>query len=366
MSKLQEQLQDLQGRLEAESNKPVAIPEMLDFQKIFMETKAHKRAIDLELRQIDLNQRDQHVQFLTAFMPDSFMNRGGRCFIVCEIKFFFASLVILKKKFFFLGDHDAILLLLLMPRLLYKCDILLGQITDKFPRVEKITRVAVVKEDGVVQFACRCRLSYYLYSCEVNFYLKLKIAFVALKLVIYFFYFFFQMVLHQFIHGLDSCNAETLLKAGSKYPEVAVQEKIIDSYLESVKKDQLDENILTEPLEKCLNYLEAMRGILFEGSLEKVHESHFIKDLCQALSSACDSIHVDCQAIQSMFSVSSKRRIFLGKKYRRISCLVLPTMKLPFHKKLKFFSTRYLNIIVIVLYFFFFFRGLNQAGKSVY
>lgn len=79
MSKLQEQLQDLQGRLEAESNKPVAIPEMLDFQKIFMETKAHKRAIDLELRQIDLNQRDQHVQFLTAFMPDSFMNRGGWC-----------------------------------------------------------------------------------------------------------------------------------------------------------------------------------------------------------------------------------------------------------------------------------------------
>lgn len=50
---------------------------MLDFHKVFTETKAHKRAIDLELRQIELNQKDKHVQLLTAFMPDSFLSRGG-------------------------------------------------------------------------------------------------------------------------------------------------------------------------------------------------------------------------------------------------------------------------------------------------
>lgn len=114
------------------------------------------------------------------------------------------------------------------------------------------------------------------------------------------------MVLHQFMYGLDTCTAETLLKAGSKYPEVAMQEKIIDSYMESVKKDQLDENILTEPLEKCLNYVETMRSILLE-SHGKIHESHYVKDLCQALTAACDSILTDCLSLQFMFAVRKNK-----------------------------------------------------------
>lgn len=77
VSKLQEQIQELHGKLEAESKKPLPVPEIVDFQKIFLETKAHKRAVDLELRQLDLNQKEQHVQFLMAFMPESFVNRGG-------------------------------------------------------------------------------------------------------------------------------------------------------------------------------------------------------------------------------------------------------------------------------------------------
>lgn len=59
-----------------------------------------------------------------------------------------------------------------MPRLLWKCDILSGQINDKFQRVEGIQRKAVIKEDKVVQYACRCRMCYYLYSCQVSITLK--------------------------------------------------------------------------------------------------------------------------------------------------------------------------------------------------
>lgn len=89
VAKLQEQLQDLQGKLDEEAKKPVGIPDMLDFQKVFTETKAHKRAIDLELRQIELTQKDTHVQLLMAFMPDSFLSRGGKISITCI--YFFTS-----------------------------------------------------------------------------------------------------------------------------------------------------------------------------------------------------------------------------------------------------------------------------------
>lgn len=78
VQKLQEQSLDLKQRLETESNKPVsALPEILDFKKMFTDTKAHTKAIDLELRRLDVQQLQQHIKYLTAFMPDTFINRGG-------------------------------------------------------------------------------------------------------------------------------------------------------------------------------------------------------------------------------------------------------------------------------------------------
>lgn len=79
VQKLQEQSQDLQHRLEKATSKPVSnLPEIMDFKKMFTETKAHTKAIDLELRRIDVQQLQQHIRYLSSFMPDMFMNRGGR------------------------------------------------------------------------------------------------------------------------------------------------------------------------------------------------------------------------------------------------------------------------------------------------
>lgn len=47
------------------------------FQKVFAETKAQTTAIDLELRRIEAKEAALHVQYLSSFMPDGFMKRGG-------------------------------------------------------------------------------------------------------------------------------------------------------------------------------------------------------------------------------------------------------------------------------------------------
>jgi dynactin 1 len=143
VQKLQEQSLQLQSRLESETSKPVsALPEILDFTKMFNETKAHTKAIDLELRRVDIQQLQNHIKYLTSYMPDSFMNRGG--------------------------DHDAVLVLLLIPRMIYKTDILLGQIKDKFPPVDKIDRAAILKGHTVEQCSFRCRASFYIYALQVR------------------------------------------------------------------------------------------------------------------------------------------------------------------------------------------------------
>ena len=80
VQKLQEANQQLRESLERETNKPMgAPPEVIDYQKMFTETKTFTKTIDLELRKLDVQQALQHVSYLCNYMPDSFMARGG-CF----------------------------------------------------------------------------------------------------------------------------------------------------------------------------------------------------------------------------------------------------------------------------------------------
>lgn len=50
---------------------------------------------------------------------------------------------------------------------------------------------------------------------------------------------YFQATLHQFLYGLNSCSPDTLLKVGAAYPEMAVQEKAVDMFVELLRKDQV-------------------------------------------------------------------------------------------------------------------------------
>ena len=67
---VQEQNQSLRDALEKETNKPVAASsaaaEMIDFKKMFAETKAHSRAIDMELRQCEVEESRCVVRYETV------------------------------------------------------------------------------------------------------------------------------------------------------------------------------------------------------------------------------------------------------------------------------------------------------------
>ncbi|XP_017784402.1 PREDICTED: dynactin subunit 1 isoform X2 [Nicrophorus vespilloides] len=263
VQKLQDQSLDLQHRLEKESSKPVsALPEILDFKKMFTETKAHTKAIDLELRRVDVQQLQQHIKYLTAFMPDTFMNRGG--------------------------DHDAVLILLLVPRLVYKTELLISQIRDKFPAVEKIDTAAVFKGHAVEQFAFRCRLSYHIFAL--------------------------QTILHQYYYALNSCKPEALLKVGGTYPEMGAQEKVIDGFVELVKRDQLDENVPTEILEKCVGYFNTMYPVLLSTE-NKLNHTQLLNDTVKMLVAACDGINNDALVIRTLIETSNVGDIGLLAQY---------------------------------------------------
>ncbi|XP_014258931.1 dynactin subunit 1 isoform X2 [Cimex lectularius] len=250
VQRFQEENQELRSQLEITSKSSSlstsAIPEMLDFKKMFAETKAHARAIELELRHMEVQQAQQHVQYLLSYMPDTFLTRGG--------------------------DGDAIMLVLLMPRLLAKCQVLISQLRDKFPPVTTVDKSNVTSAQ---QFSAMSRFSAHIHML--------------------------QAILHQFVHSLNTCKPEMLLKVGASYPNMAQQEKALDSYIEMLKREQVDENLNTESLEKIVTYFNTLHPMLMlQGDDCSIHEGLLLADIGKGLLCALDSVQTDISIISAI------------------------------------------------------------------
>ena len=113
--------------------------------------------------------------------------------------------------------------------MLWKVNILSSQIKDKFSPVE-ITKANVFKNHEVERFTFGGHMILKLSSLELT--------------------------LNQFHHALNSCSPETFLKMGTLYPEMSAHERAVDFYIELLRKDQLDENVPIETIEKCMNYFQ--------------------------------------------------------------------------------------------------------------
>lgn len=134
-----------------------------------------------------------------------------------------------------------------------------------------IDRVSVVKGHSVEQYAFRSRLCACMYAL--------------------------QTTLGCFESALNVCNPEALLKIGAAFPEMVAQEKSVDSLIELAKRDQLDENLSVDAVEKCCEYFSTMFSILFGGSAS-INQARLVVNGTRSLGSACDAIATDAAAIK--------------------------------------------------------------------
>ncbi|XP_037036210.1 dynactin subunit 1 isoform X2 [Bradysia coprophila] len=248
VQKLNDQNAELRDR--AATNEPVkqnAIAEAIDFKQVFAESKAHTRAIDLQLRQIELKQSNEHVRLLTAFMPETFLARGS--------------------------DNDAVLVILLVSRIVFKAGIIVGQAKERFQTVDIIDRNAVVQGHAVQEFSFKSRLLHHVHNL--------------------------QAVMHQFLYGLNVSTPETLLKAGASLPEMIAQEKVIDGVVELLKANQLDENSSTDNLEKCVTFFNAMYSVLLAND-NLTNEVQLVRDYTASITACCDALATDSASMQAL------------------------------------------------------------------
>ncbi|KAL0970035.1 hypothetical protein UPYG_G00236240 [Umbra pygmaea] len=185
--------------------------ELFDFKIKFAETKAYAKAIEMELRKMEVSQANRQVSLLTSFMPDSFLRHGG--------------------------DHDCILVLLLIPRLICKAELISKQAQEKFDLNGHSVERTGVKMRGPAgeQLSFASGLVY------------------SLTLL--------QAILHKYEQALNTCSVEVYKRMGTLYSEMCVHERSLDFLIDLLHKDQLDETVQVEPLTKAIKYYQQLYSI---------------------------------------------------------------------------------------------------------
>ncbi|KAK3523426.1 hypothetical protein QTP86_032731 [Hemibagrus guttatus] len=183
--------------------------ELFDFKIKFAETKAYAKAIEMELRKMEVQQANRQVSLLTSFMPDSFLRHGG--------------------------DHDCILVLLLVPRLICKAELISKQAQEKFDLNENIAERSGLRGSAGEQLSFASGLVY------------------SLTML--------QATLHKYEQALNQCGVDVFKRMGTLHSEMSVHERSLDFLIELLHKDQLDETVQVEPLTKAIKYYQQLYSI---------------------------------------------------------------------------------------------------------
>ncbi|CAL1528730.1 unnamed protein product [Lymnaea stagnalis] len=237
VANLQDQLRSKQQESETKVETPTV--ELMDFKTKFAETKAYAKTIDMELRRLDVHQANSHIKMLLSFMPEAFMGRGG--------------------------DHDAICVLLMIPRIINKAELLASQVKDKYEVADKIERDHVLKNHKAEQ----CSFAHHLN-------LLLNILHGTMK---------------QYESALNSCSTDLFLKIGTLLPEMSAHEKSVDYFIDLLRKDQLDETVSVDLLEKSISFFQQLYNVHL--SHERVDCTHMMSSDVRIVLSACDAISTE-------------------------------------------------------------------------
>ncbi|XP_077136512.1 dynactin subunit 1 isoform X2 [Ranitomeya variabilis] len=256
-SHLQEVNRELHTQQEATVEKEQQpSPEMFDFKIKFAETKAHAKAIEMELRKMEVSQANRHVSLLTTFMPDSFLRHGG--------------------------DHDCILVLLLIPRLICKAELISKQAQEKFELTEANEEKTGMRGAVGEQRSFAAGLVY------------------SLSLL--------QATLHKYEQALNKCSAEIYKKVGMLYPEMSVHERSLDFLIELLHKDQLDETVNVEPLTKAIKYYQHLYSIHLADQPEDCTMQ--LSDHIKFTQSALDCMGVEVSRLRAFLHLGQETSDF--------------------------------------------------------
>uniref|UniRef100_A0A671VN71 Dynactin subunit 1 n=1 Tax=Sparus aurata TaxID=8175 RepID=A0A671VN71_SPAAU len=250
---LQEANRDLISQQNANAEQVQQPPaELFDFKIKFAETKAYAKAIEMELRKMEVAQSNRQVSLLTSFMPDSFLRHGG--------------------------DHDCILVLLLIPRLICKAELISKQAQEKFDLNGNMAQGTGLRGPPGEQRSFASGLVY------------------SLSLL--------QATLHKYEQSLNTCGVEVFKRMGTLYTEMSFHERSLDYFIDLLHKDQLDETVQVEPLTKAIKYYQQLYSVHLADQTEDCTVQ--LADHIKFTQSALDCMAVEVARLRAFLSAGQE------------------------------------------------------------
>ncbi|KAF7229833.1 transcript variant X3 [Nothobranchius furzeri] len=250
---LQEANRELISQQSANADQPQQpVAELFDFKIKFAETKAYAKAIEMELRKMEVAQANRQVALLTSFMPDSFLRHGG--------------------------DHDCILVLLLIPRLICKAELISKQAHEKFDLNGNLVQGTALRGPPGEQRSFASGLVY------------------SLSLL--------QATLHKYEQALNTCSVEVFKRMGTLYSEMSFHERSLDYFIDLLHKDQLDETVQVEPLTKAIKYYQQLYSVHLADQTEDCTMQ--LADHIKFTQSALDCMGVEVVRLRAFLSAGQE------------------------------------------------------------
>lgn len=226
--------------------------ELFDFKIKFAETKAYAKAIEMELRKMEVAQSNRQVSLLTSFMPDSFLRHGG--------------------------DHDCILVLLLIPRLICKAELISKQAQEKFDLNGNMIQGTGLRGAPGEQRSFASGLVY------------------SLSLL--------QATLHKYEQALNTCSVDVFKRMGTLYSEMSFHERSLDYFIDLLHKDQLDETVQVEPLTKAIKYYQQLYSVHLADHTEDCTVQ--LADHIKFTQSALDCMGVEVARLRAFLAAAQE------------------------------------------------------------
>ncbi|KAL9983797.1 hypothetical protein ACROYT_G006027 [Oculina patagonica] len=247
VAKLQENNRAMQVQQEdTEKQKILDIPspEMIDFKVKAAEFKTFTKTLENELRKFEIQQANEQIKMLHSFLPESFVRRGG--------------------------DNESVLLLLLIPRLTFKTELLQSQLRQKYEIAECLEDPVKIHGEAGEGLSFAAGLIY-----------QLAIL---------------QAVVRNIERALDKCDTGLFNKLVGIYPELAAHERAVDVLIDLFKKDQLDETVAMEPLEKAIHYYTTM--VRFHLAGNPVSHSEFLADELKIFTAGTEGATIEIERLK--------------------------------------------------------------------
>ena len=202
------------------------------------------KSLDCDLKTLEIKQLEENVSFIMSYLPDNFSRSAG--------------------------NLDCIRASVLLPRLCEKIKILVRYVKMKNGAAEEVLdsqKSLDPSENPCFAFNVSLQLLG-LYN------LVTQVSFI-----------------------LNTCSVERYLRIGSVYPEMLVHEKSIDYLINLFKKDQLEDTVKFEIINRAKSFFDQLLKAVFLG--EKLNNSLMFENSISLIQECSECIHMSCDKIMS-------------------------------------------------------------------